>query len=100
MFNDQIGKTMEVYIDHMLVKSVKEEEHLKRIEEAFAVLRSYGIKLNPTKCTFRVRGGKFLGFMVNVRKIKTNLEKIKAILEMSSPKIVKDVQKLMGRISR
>ena len=49
------------------------------------------MKLNPTKCAFGVSSGKFLGFMVSQRGIEANLEKVKAILEMSSPKMIKEV---------
>ena len=56
---------MEVYIDGMLVKSVKAELHLAHLAESFQVLKNYNMKLNPTKCAFRVSAGKFLRFMVN-----------------------------------
>ena len=57
------------------------------------------MKLNPEKCTFGVEAGKFLGFMVSQRGIKINLEKIRAILELPSPKSIKDIQRLAGRIA-
>ena len=57
------------------------------------------MKLNPSKCVFGVSSGKFLGFMVSQRGIEANSEKVKAILEMSSPKTVKEVQSLTGRIA-
>ncbi|KAL2234291.1 UNVERIFIED_CONTAM: Retrovirus-related Pol polyprotein from transposon [Sesamum indicum] len=97
MFREQIGKTMEVYVDDMLVKSRHSEQHLQDLEASFAVMRSYGMKLNPTKCTFGVGGGKFLGYMVSSRGIEA--EKIKAILELKSPASIKDVQKLTGKIA-
>ena len=56
---------MEVYIDDMLVKSVKAELHITHLVKAFQVLKSYNMKLNPAKCTFRVSTKKFLGFIVN-----------------------------------
>ena len=56
------------------------------------------MKLNPSKCTFRVASEKFLGFMLSQRGIEANLEKVRAILDMTSPKTVKEVQKLTGRI--
>ncbi|KAL0344710.1 UNVERIFIED_CONTAM: hypothetical protein Sradi_4302300 [Sesamum radiatum] len=62
MFKGQVGSTMEVYVDDMLVKS-KEEDHLRELKRAFETMRAYGMKLNPRKCTFGVRGGKFLGYM-------------------------------------
>jgi len=57
------------------------------------------MKLNPSKYTFRVTSGKFLGFMMSQRGIKANPKKVRAILDMTSPKIVKEVQKLTGRIA-
>ena len=57
------------------------------------------MKLNPSKCAFGVVSGKFLGFMVSQRGIKANLEKVRAILDMTLPKIFKEVQKLIRRIA-
>ena len=65
MFQKQIGASMEVYIDDMLVKSIKVELHVAHLAESFQVLKNYNMKLNPTKCTFGVSVGKFLGFIVN-----------------------------------
>ena len=56
---------MEVYINDMLVKTIKSELHITHLAEAFQVLRSYNMKLNPSKCAFGVSSGKFLGFIVN-----------------------------------
>ena len=56
------------------------------------------MKLNPSKCAFGVASGKFLQFMVSEKGIEANLEKVRAILEMASPRTVKEVQKLIGRI--
>ena len=57
------------------------------------------MKLNSSKCAFDVASGKFLGFMVSQRGIEANPEKIQAILNMTSLKTVKEVQKLTGRIA-
>ncbi|KAL0405359.1 UNVERIFIED_CONTAM: Retrovirus-related Pol polyprotein from transposon gypsy [Sesamum latifolium] len=94
MFKDQVGATMEVYVDDMLVKSLKEDDHLRDLKQAFEVMRVYGMKLNPNKCTFGVRGGKFLGYIVSERGIEANPEKIEAISRLQSPKTLKEVQKL------
>ncbi|KAL0375544.1 UNVERIFIED_CONTAM: Transposon Tf2-11 polyprotein [Sesamum calycinum] len=99
MFKELIEKIMEVYVDDMLVKSKEEEEHLNHLQVAFEVMRKYGMKLNPTKCTFGVRGGKFLGYMVSEKGIEANPEKIKAIMQMSSSKTIKEVQKLTGKVA-
>ena len=57
------------------------------------------MKLNPSKCVFGVASGKFLSFMVSQRGIEANSEKVQAIINMVSPRIVKEVQKLTGRIA-
>ena len=56
---------MKVYIDDMLVKSVKDKLHVAHLAESFQVLKNYNMKLNPTKCAFGVSAEKFLGFIVN-----------------------------------
>ena len=65
MFTYQIGRNVQVYVDDMLVKSIREDDHLIDLQETFNTLRSYNMKLNPNKCVFRVTAGKFLGFMVS-----------------------------------
>ena len=83
----------------MLVKSKDEAKHLDDLKETFNTLRKYNMKLNPTKCVFAVASGKFLGFMVSQRGIKPNPDKVKAIIEVKSPKIVKEVQSLTRRVA-
>ena len=91
MFSKQIGKNMEVYVDDMLVKSKEELAHLDDLKETFTTLKQYQMKLNPAKCIFGVASGKFLGFMVSQRGIEVNPEKVQAIINMASPKTVKEV---------
>ena len=99
IFNRQIGRNMEVYVDDMLVKSKEELAHLDDLKETFVTLKQYQMKLNPSKCVFSVASGKFLGFMVSQRGIEANPEKFQAIINMVSPRTVKEVQKLTGRIA-
>ena len=89
MFSKQIDRNMEVYVDDMLIKSKEAKTHLKDLQETFDTLRRYRMKLNPTKCVFGVSLGKFPGLMVSQRGIEENPEKVKAILDMSSPRTVK-----------
>ena len=85
MFNKQIGRNMEVYVDDMLVKSKEQLAHLDDLKETFTSLKKYQMKLNPSKCVFGVVSGKFLGFMVSQRGIEANPEKVQAIINMASP---------------
>ena len=65
MFAQQIRRNIQVYVDDMLVKSQREENHLEDLRKMFNTLRSYNMKLNPGKCAFGMTAGKFLGFMVS-----------------------------------
>ena len=99
MFDKQIGRNVEVYVDDKFVKSKEEEDYLDDLKEMFNALRRYNMKLNLSKCAFGVSSGKLLGFMVSRRGIEASPEKMRAILEMSSPKIFKEVQSLTGRVA-
>ena len=99
MVAHQLGRNVQVYVDDMLVKSVCENKHLNDLQETFNTLRSYNMKLNPSKCVFGVTVGKFLGFMVSQRGIKVNPEKVRAILELEPPRTMKAVQSLNGKIA-
>ncbi|KAL0434312.1 UNVERIFIED_CONTAM: hypothetical protein Slati_2765500 [Sesamum latifolium] len=99
IFHPQIGRNVEVYVDDMLVKSKSAGDHVADLDETFSVLRKYRLKLNPSKCVFGVRKGRFLGFMVTQRGIEANPLKIKAILDMKAPTGVNEVQWLTGMIA-
>uniref|UniRef100_A0A2N9FPQ4 Uncharacterized protein n=1 Tax=Fagus sylvatica TaxID=28930 RepID=A0A2N9FPQ4_FAGSY len=60
MFEHLIGKTVEVYIDDMLIKSLREEDHVANLLQVFDILRGSRLRLNASKCTFGVSSGKFL----------------------------------------
>ena len=65
MFTHQIGRNVQVYVDDMLVKSLRKNDHLVDLQETFDTLQSYNMKLNPSKCVLGITTGKFLGFMVS-----------------------------------
>ncbi|KAK4391974.1 hypothetical protein Sango_1975200 [Sesamum angolense] len=99
IFQPQLGRNMEVYVDDMLVKNKETHSHVEDLEETFMVLRKYRLKLNPGKCVFGVSGGCFLGFMVTQRVIEANPAKIKAIPDMGPPTNINEVQRLTGMMA-
>ena len=76
IFKDLIGKSMEFYVDDMLVKSKIVGDQLEHLNQMFNILWKYWMKLNPLKCTFGVGLGKFLSFMLNQRGVEANFKKI------------------------
>ena len=99
MFANQIERNVQVYVDGMLVKSQREDDHLEDLKETFNTLRSYNMKLNPSKCAFGVTVGKFLGFMVSQRGIEANPDKIQAKIEMAPLGNMKEVQSLNSKVA-
>ena len=90
---------MQVYVDDMMVKSIWEDDHLDDIKGTFNTLRSYNKKVNSNKCAFRVIAGKFLGFTVSQIGIEVNPDKVWAIMELTPPKNIKEVQSLNGKVA-
>ncbi|XP_021764713.1 uncharacterized protein LOC110729291 [Chenopodium quinoa] len=99
MFKNQLGDTMEVYIDEMLVKSKKVADHVNHLEETFSILLKYKMKLNPSKCSFGVAAGKFMGYIVTQRGIEASPDHVRAVIDIQSPRNLKEVQKLTGRVA-
>ncbi|XP_057425850.1 uncharacterized protein LOC130719235 [Lotus japonicus] len=99
IFGALIGKSVEVYIDDIIVKTPKGGDHAADLAVVFEQLKKYNMRLNPEKCTFGVKSGKFLGYMLTNRGIELNPEKCQAIVEMKSPRTVKEVQQLAGQMA-
>jgi hypothetical protein len=92
----QIGKSVEAYVDDVVVKTTKEDKLIADLTATFANLREFQRNINPTKCVFGVPSGLLLGFMVWHRGIEANPAKIDAIRKMAKPSNKKDVMKLTG----
>jgi len=99
LFHNMMHKEIEVYVDDMIAKSKTEEEHLVNLRKLFKRLRKYWLRLNPTKCTFMVKSGKLLGFIVSQKGIEVDPEKVKFILEMPEPRSKKQVRGFLGRLN-
>ena len=96
MFESQLGKNIEIYIDDMVVKSKMISKHLGDLRTIFEILRKYKLRLNASKCSFSVGLSKFLGYMITHRGIEVNPDQIKVINNLRSPRNPKEVQKLTG----
>jgi hypothetical protein len=96
VFGEHIGRTVEAYVDDIVVKTRKTSDLLSDLEVTFRCLKAKGVKLNPEKCVFGVPRGMLLGFIVSERGIEANPEKIAAITSMGPIKDFKGVQRVMG----
>ena len=80
----------------MVVKSRVVPEHVGDLGNIFETLRKHKLRLNASKCSFGVKSGKFLGYMVTHWGIKVNPDQIKAINNLQPSRNPKEVQKLTG----
>src|SRR6185369_12879986 len=96
VFEDHLGRSVEAYVDDIVVKSRKADDMVADLSIAFDCLRAKGVKLNPEKCVFGVPRGMLLGFIVSQRGIKPNPDKVSAITRMGPIRDLKGVQRVMG----
>ena len=98
MFHDMMHRDDEVYVDDMIVRSQGRADHLATLGRFFERIHKFRLRLNPKKCTFGVTFGKLLGHMVSERGIEVDLDKIKTILDMPTPKTEKEIRRFLGRL--
>ncbi|GKA31231.1 reverse transcriptase domain-containing protein [Tanacetum coccineum] len=85
IFEGQMGRNLEAYVDDMVIKSKTELDMIKDIEETLLTLKKVNMKLNPKKCSFGMEEGKFLGYIVTSERIRANPKKTKDVMDMPSP---------------
>uniref|UniRef100_A0A2N9HH26 Uncharacterized protein n=1 Tax=Fagus sylvatica TaxID=28930 RepID=A0A2N9HH26_FAGSY len=96
IFDDILHKIVQCYVDDLVVKTRKREEHIRDLRIVFNRLRKYQLKMNPLKCAFGVTSGKFLGFIIRHRGIEVDQSKIDAIQRMPEPKNLRELRSLQG----
>ncbi|GKA38655.1 reverse transcriptase domain-containing protein [Tanacetum coccineum] len=99
VFGDQIGRNLEACIDDMVINSTSEEDMLQDIQETFDRFRSVNMKLNPKKCSFIVEEGPFLGHFITKQGIRANPSKVKALIDLEPPRMLKEIQSLNGKLA-
>jgi hypothetical protein len=92
VLHPQIGRNVLTYVDDIIVKSTKHENHVADLQDTFANFRQAGLKLNLEKYVFGVKKGKFLSCLVSTKGIE-------AILRMEPPNSKKGAQRLAGRLT-
>ena len=99
IFHDMMHRQLEGYVDDIVVKSSKREEHFHVLKRVFERCRAFKLRMNPLKCAFGVSSGKFLGFLVHSRGIDVDLAKATAIATIRPPAMVKKLKSFLGKVS-
>jgi hypothetical protein len=72
VLHSHIDRNVLTYVDDIIAKSTKQENHITDLQETFANFRQAGLKLNTEKYVFGVKKGKFLGCLVSTKGIEAN----------------------------
>ncbi|QRW04602.1 Retrotransposable element Tf2 protein [Ceratobasidium sp. AG-Ba] len=96
IFRHLLGVTVVVYMDDILIFSEKEEDHAEHVKEVLKILRENNLYAKLSKCEFFVKKVIFLGLVITPEGISMEEEKIKAIMEWSAPRKIKEVQAFLG----
>lgn len=99
MFPKQLGKTMDVYIDDILVKSSNSNDHVAKMQECFNILNKFRMRINLSKCSFRVAPCEFLRSLVKKIGIEASSKQIAALVDMTSPRSTCEVRRLTRKIA-
>jgi len=99
IFYEHIRKTVECYVDDIAVKNCAKGDHIADLKTVFDIIRTYQLKINPTKSFLGVASGKFLKFVVTSKGIHLDPEKVRPIQEMQPPRNLKEFRGLQGRLS-
>jgi hypothetical protein len=91
IFGNHIKRTVEEYVDDIVVKTRKADDLVDDLRIAFGCLRANRVKLNPEKCVFGAPRGMLLGYIVSQRGIEANLEKVAALERMGPIRDLKGV---------
>ncbi|KAK4404434.1 hypothetical protein Sango_0812000 [Sesamum angolense] len=97
IFDDMLHKKVECYVDDLVVKTKKSEEHLADLQIVFDCLRKYNLKMNPLKCAFGVMSAKVLDFIIPHRGIEVDPAKVDA--RIPPPRNLKELRSLRGNLA-
>ncbi|GJS30856.1 hypothetical protein Tco_0491476 [Tanacetum coccineum] len=89
-----MGQNIEVYLEEIVVKSKSGQNLIKDVEETLDKLQRVNVKIDPSKCTFGMEEGKFLGYEMATEGIRVDLEKVKVILRIPTPRGPDQIQSL------
>ena len=94
LFHEHICKTVECFVDVIVVKSHAKGDYIADLKRAFNIMWAQQLKMDPTKSFLGLGSGKFLGFIVTSKGIHLDPEKVRAIQEMQPPKNLRELRGL------
>ena len=98
-FHDVMHQELEDYMDDIVVKLRRWEDHVKVLRKVFERCKLFKLRMNPLKCTFGGFARKFLGFLVHSRGIDVDPAKAATIVTMKPPATIKEFKSFLRKVS-
>lgn len=99
VFHDLLFKSCFLYLDDILIYSKTFSDHVQHLRQCLDKLKRNGLKLKPSKCSFAYQELKILGHVLSHEGIKTDPDKVSAVVNMPQPKDVSEVRTFLGMTS-
>ena len=87
---------VQCYIDDIIVTGTDDEEHIHNLEEVLAHLRSHGIRVKSSKCSFFQDSVEYLGYKITSEGLHTTTKKVDAIQLAPIPKNQQELRSFLG----
>ena len=88
-----------IYLDDILIAGKSEEEHLNLLGEVLTCLEAAGVKLKKQKCAFMQHSVEYLGHNISAKGIRPTQEKIRAIVNATTPQNVSQLRSFLGLVN-
>lgn len=99
IFHDMMHHELEDYMDNIMVKSRRRQDHVKVLKKVFERCKLFKLRMNPLKCALGLFIKKFLAFLVHSRGIDVDPAKVVATTTMKPPATVKELKSFLGKVS-
>ena len=90
------GNLVMCYVDDVVIATPTLEDHIERLDEAFACMKRSGLKCEPSKCEILKDSIKYLGRMVDKHGIRPNPDAVEAVLTWKAPKTEHQLMSFLG----
>uniref|UniRef100_A0A8C6Q666 Gypsy retrotransposon integrase-like protein 1 n=2 Tax=Nothobranchius TaxID=28779 RepID=A0A8C6Q666_NOTFU len=96
VLGDYLNQFVTVYLDDILIFSKSPTEHRQHVRAVLQRLLENRLYVKAEKCEFHVPSVKFLGFILESGRLKTDPDKIQSVLSWPTPTTRKQLQRFLG----
>jgi hypothetical protein len=96
IFKPFLRKFVLVFFDDILIYSKSWEDHVQHVDKVLQLLKEQQLYAKPSKCFFGVKEVEYLGHIVSHEGVKVDPNNIKAMMDWTIPKTLKNLRGFLG----